>query len=525
MPAAAAGLTLYVMALSLAWRPVHDAPLMSYVGFLMQERGAVPYVDVFEMNAPGTLFLHQMLYAWVGHSERLQRLVDLSWLVATQLATFAFVRRWGAATGLLAAAAFSLDYLSWGAGQSFQRDYLCVLPVAASLCLAFRADRARLDVRAFGVGLFFGAAVTVKPPIALAFPLVVAGLLATRAVPAQGDTPHPWHVLLDDREALRAPVWALLGFVVVPALCVARLVSLGAWPAFVEVAREYWPLYTALREDATVRANPWEWSRFVGTLRGPGENSFAWVCVVALLLAVPRLLRRSVRDALEITVLFALFAAFLAYRFLAGKFWVYQSFPLFFVMSLLAGLAWWPVYAARSFRLASVQAALVGVLFLASWRHPDVPVPGIIRVQMRPSIETVAGLLRERMEPGDTVQPLDVTNGAVHAMLLARAPLASPFLYDFHFHHHPNEPIIRRLRRRMIETFERAPPRFIVLSRSWRPFGPQTAPFPELNRILVRDYELAWAAAPTDLVLLERRRPRAAEEAVQLKQGSGSRGP
>jgi hypothetical protein len=89
---------------------------------------------------------------------------------------------------------------------------------------------------------------------------------------------------------------------------------------------------------------------------------------------------------------------------------------------------------------------------------------------------------------------LDWTGGAVHALLIARAPLATPFLYDFYFHHHLSDPYIQNLRKRFIDALRSAKPRFIVRMTTDRPWpsGPDTSrQFPELEVLLLREYRTA----------------------------------
>ena len=50
-----------------------------------------------------------------------------------------------------------------------------------------------------------------------------------------------------------------------------------------------------------------------------------------------------------------------------------------------------------------------------------------------PDDEIAAFLLAADLQPGDTVLPVDWTEGAVHAMLIAKALPASPFIYDYYF--------------------------------------------------------------------------------------------
>ena len=46
----------------------------------------------------------------------------------------------------------------------------------------------------------------------------------------------------------------------------------------------------------------------------------------------------------------------------------------------------------------------------------------------------IAKYLKDHLEPGDTVQPMDWTGAKIlKGMLIARAKVATSFVYDFHF--------------------------------------------------------------------------------------------
>ncbi len=86
--------------------------------------------------------------------------------------------------------------------------------------------------------------------------------------------------------------------------------------------------------------------------------------------------------------------------------------------------------------------------------------------------------------------PLDVTDGAIHAMYRARTPLHGRFIYDLHFYHHARDPYIWSLRRELLRTFRDDPPDYVLSVDSWRPRGPGAADFPDLEELLAREYTI-----------------------------------
>ena len=112
-------------------------------------------------------------------------------------------------------------------------------------------------------------------------------------------------------------------------------------------------------------------------------------------------------------------------------------------------------------------------------------------------MDEIAAWLTERLEPGDTVQPLDWTGGSVHAMLLAKARLATRFLHDYEFYHHVSTPYVQELRTSFLSQFEDAAPRFVIevfdASKPWVSGLDTSRSFPELEAVLRTDYSVAFA--------------------------------
>src|SRR2546422_4321934 len=99
--------------------------------------------------------------------------------------------------------------------------------------------------------------------------------------------------------------------------------------------------------------------------------------------------------------------------------------------------------------------------------------------------------LRARLAPGDTVQVLDTTEGGLHALFRLGVREPTRFLYDFHFFHDENTPVVRALRAELIRDLDARPPRVIVVfERGWPAGGyERVARFPALAARLRERYE------------------------------------
>ena len=297
-----------------AWRPVHDQVLMEYVAFAHDAFGKLPYRDIFEMNPPGTHLLHLLLFALVGRNELGLRIVDLTWLLATGIAVLVYLRPAGLRVGLTAACLFTIDYLSLGPLHSMQREYLCVLPAALALCLAFRA-RGPIARRTFWIGVLYGVVLTIKPLLAVGVIPVLLAVLHARWREL-GPSPARSRVVTALGQTLAAG--AIGGLL--PALgCVLYLASTDSLLPFLRIVRDYWPLYAQLGGDGSVRAGLLATSTLDGVRSVIGTGTMLALFPVGSYAIATRLREPELRP--EVLTLFATVAAFVAYIALNGKFW------------------------------------------------------------------------------------------------------------------------------------------------------------------------------------------------------------
>lgn len=486
--------------LSLRWPLVHDLPILLYDGFLMQELGRVPYRDFVEVNAPGTMLLHAFLHGLTGGDSLLLRLVDLAVLAGVWVSTTLALGGHGRRAGLLASACFTLAYLAGGPVQALQREYLCVLPLSVSAALVFRAGGSprSQSLRVAAAGLLAGAAVTVKPPLVLCWAPLVAFALWQR--PGDGAQSSA-------RARAEAALAFVLGLAVVPGLVLAWMWRVGALDAYLDLARNYYPLYLQLDGNAVVRQ-----SGLLLTLRRYAFDTLALVpqypFVVLSFLGLGfawtyrgRPLFAQCLAAAGVALCGLLYVA------VAGKFWAYHGFPFFYGLSLLAGLG-------QSRGLASSGAEVLWRNFvLAAALVIGLPLGRILSeywqwragrsfVVKEGRVDLIEDYLLRHTRPSETVMPLDVTTGAVHALYRNRRPLYGRFVYDQFFYHHVDHPYIQRLRRELLAEFGREGPDVVVRpDDTWV----RTPSFPELDAVLANDYDLVLHENDVSIF---RRRPR-----------------
>lgn len=469
-----AGLAL----VSLRWPLVQDLPILYYTSFLANEHGLVPYRDIFDMNMPGAHAAYSAITALVGYSAPAARVVDLVCLTALLLVTWRLMRWTGRRAAWAAVALFALLYLAAGAAMSLQREFLLLLPVAAAAML-LHEERLPVALRAVLSGALLGVATTIKPHAIVAGPVLLGVLLRDAE---EGRRP------VRSRLAL-ASIW-VVGLTAPIGLVCAWLWSAGALGAFVDIVTQYWPLYTSLTGAPPyrvvsgverVRELAGGYATLVTTKR------LAWTLAAVLgSTMVVRGLARGHRVSGRLWLVPGLTLAFSFYPVVAGKFWHYHWLPFGYFAALTCALA-----VADRARGWSGPGAWVLVLFCLGmpWPRADVDPHNALRLVHAREIadQLIAGL-----RPGETVQALDWTGVALHAMLLARAPAATPFLEDVHFHHHVSHPYIRGLRERFLSDLTRAAPRFVIeVEQAGWDTQPETArEFPALQAWLAGSYRV-----------------------------------
>ena len=469
--------------LSLRWPLVHDLPIMLYVGFLVADLGAVPYLEVFDMNAPGTILVYALLHVLTDGQDLPLRLVHLFTLLAIGGATSVALRRFGWRSGVLASACFALACLCGGPNEVLQRETLCMLLLAVSAAMVFgRRSADRAEWVFVIAGLCAGAAVSIKPPVLIFWlPLFLDCFGRERHV-ARAFLPG-WGVSLARAGGLFA-----IGLLVSLAAVVLWLAQQGALTSYLDMIRHYYPLYAQLGPDGEVVQPSFGATMDRYVVRTLPMLAAGPLAVLAFVGIRPGWESAERRMRPQVLALVALVGATLLYIPIGGKFWFYHQIPLFYALSLCAGLAATTPLSPRGGACHALVVLAAAVVLLPlnqldgefrMWhlgqRHP-------VR---RGQVEALTTFLRTHAGPDDKILPLDVSGGAIHAMYELRYPLHGRFIYDLHFYHHVDDPYIASLRQELVATLTEDPPDFVIRWKSWRPHGYRCSKeFPELDALL-----------------------------------------
>lgn len=524
-------LLLVEAAFSLAWPIAHDQAPLLYQAFLMRTQGRLPYRDLFDFQMPGAYAAFYILGLLSRFDPLRIRLLDLTLLAALLGLTYSFMRGFGRKPALTAVTLFGLKYLQGGPSLALQREYLLLVFVALALFLfvhrpPFIVQDGYPLPRCLLIGLCFGLAAVIKPQAAIGLlPFLLFDLTdwikSRRGLPPPSSTVH----------GPPSIVPLLAGFSIPIATTLIWLAVTGALTPFLDIALNYWPLYAQINGELVVLTGPARWLYLLDQLWRLGGHGL-WLLPAGLgtylslrRASLPDPTRRLLLLLLWLSLSYALYPA------LTGQFFPYHYLPFVYFIVLLSSFCLIDLKETKSMNHANVvttsvvrpkkhktplcsfvpfvvknfsinyrklQAAALALLTLVLLLTLRPPAAILRQIEGRPlppaggRAEKIAAYLQTHLQPGQTVQPLDWTGGALQAMLTARAPLATTFVFDFYFYHHLSSPYIQGLRTRFIRELQAASPAYIVeitsMDKPWVN-GPDTSrDFPELRAFLAANY-------------------------------------
>jgi hypothetical protein len=488
-------LGIYLIAeiiLSLQWRIQLDLPIMLYLSFLKDKFGYVPYRDFFDMNMPGAYEAYSLIGRISGYHDLGVRLVDIILIIIIILVTYFWMKKFGRVVALSGGILFGLTYLRLGPNMSLEREYISLVAIVVAVWVA-SLSRLNFVIRNGIVGILFGIAATIKPQAAIGF----APILIVETIDSWRNTKNEPRKFLRLLASRIAPI--VIGFLIPLAVMFVYLWSTNALNGFINMATNYWPLYAGLNGVAQPTAGVARLKYDVENLLKLGGNQLWLVpCLVGILfLFLGKKLLESQDRQLVLLILLAI--AYSLYPIVSGQFWFYHWIIFVYFIIQLSSLCFIkqdisvslirkivPIVAILSCVIVSLYPSR---LFTDQLRGRPLKAPEDGRA------DEIARYLKANLKSDDLVQPLDWTGGAVQAMLISNARLATPYVYDFYFYHNVSSPYIQTQRERFIESMEQSHPRFIVqVDFDVRPMvsgNDTTYEFKELNKLLDRDYSVA----------------------------------
>lgn len=481
-----------VFILSLNHQVNADLAMLHYSAWLINERSFVVYRDIFELNFPGPFLFHSLIGRIAGYDALPLRFVDLALLLLLGSASWKILSPVSRPAATAGFALFVLFYLVHGAEFVLERDYLALLP--AVLAFAVACD-ARHSLRQVAITAALAAiSCSMKPNAVVQVPVLVWMLWQQPAT----------------RQNINTAALFFLVMAITAAVPFAWVSRLGGLDAFIEIYRNFVPVYASSRYDL------WHYDSNAERLAFLLQN-YVKFGGIACLLALPGLAwawLTRMDDGIvrrRILQLGAMTLAFTFYEVIAGKFWLNHMFPsaywAFLCFALLlakpAAIRWQTVTA--PFLLIPV----IGIGWLAGQHSATQMYQAYLQEKHEPqqwrARQIAEFLLQQSLQDNDRVQVLDMAGDGQAALLLAQATTATRHLIDVPLYMQPASAGTRALRKELISELSAQPPRFIVYFEQYlHPGGGnRLREFSELAALLDSRYDVA---VQTDGYTIFRRR-------------------
>ena len=446
------------------WPLFHDAAIMHYVVFLM-DHGWRPYVDIVDINMPGSYMVEWFAVHTFGLGSVAWRLFDLATMAVVLISAVLIASKQDRLAGLLGGMAILLFHLSNGPADVGERDWNLMVFLLAGFAVYVLALRRRQPRLFFVFAALSGFAAAIKPP-AFPFPfalLLLAGLHLRR-----------------DRQPLRPWLLAAFAGACVPAAAVCLFLwHYHAFAAFLGIARGLVPFY-AVNGNLPL---PYLLHVALGIYLLGIALIAAWVCWVQAGW------RRWNTQALLLGILFGGFL-FLSQR----KGWQQHKATLFAFLLLWITMEFAPGLRAVASRSRFASAAGLGLLtlLLVTWTLP---------VRNFPFFVPGAAAIEADLQPIGTqaltrnVQCVEMVSGCIHALYDLRLQPSTGFLFDSFLFTPSPDAAVQTLRSRFLTELTQQPPAILIVGASdWGVAGSvsyaRLAAWPAFQQFLDHDYTL-----------------------------------
>jgi dolichyl-phosphate-mannose-protein mannosyltransferase len=387
---------------TLTYRMETDHGVFAYMGAAILD-GRWPYLQTWESDFPGLMWLQAAEIALLGRSMVMFRMFDLACQLASVYCIWRIALRLtgDAAGGVVAAVMFCLVYQGYGSWNTAQREGFGLVFVLCGFLMQFTSERRPDWATAAGIGLTLGIAATIKPTLLA---------LAAFHLPAV--------VRWIRRSAWTALLAAFLGFAAPVALVIGVYWLLGGLRQMYEACIAYQTIYTARLRGSD--ALPTYWLHKFSRL---GTHAIVLPLVYVPFLALSD--RRVNRLALLLAYVGSVYAVFVQGTFagyhyipglgvgsiligdmyaavsravLGGRTWKIgtRRLPIRLAVAGLLAVVLVPVYMRRSTVATLVTLRFLGPPSSAEFRNATV-------FDLREDLD-VASYLREHTRPDDPVQ-------------------------------------------------------------------------------------------------------------------------
>lgn len=444
-------------ALSMNWRQVHDLPILNYIAFLINKFGYKPYKEIFETSMPGVILVHVILTKIAGYGDFAMRVFDLLFFLLLSFFSYKIFSKIDKRASIIGICFFGLYYLWEGHSMSLERDYIAILPILVALF--FMVDKSRF----FLSGLFWAIAFWIKPHL-------LVGLI-----------PIFIFLKINFKGNLKSIIgYFIIGFFVFGSIIFGWLAFNQVFFSWWEIFTQYLPLHIKMPHNLVILEQndrlPYLW-RGLSTF-GQQAKWFYPLFVVGI---ITIFLVRERKTKNLIFLFISLVFVYWIYTAISGQFWKYHWMPFKYFLIMTAslifskkiGFAFFSQFKFSNnlwlkkdpflnviYLLGLVVFSFFYVKPITTWNEQ---IRGNQVISEKNNLaDELTNLIIENTKPSDKIQVLDWTEGSIQALLQAKRPLATPFLYDYVFYHQIANPYVLELRKRFLKDLALNKPIWII---------------------------------------------------------------
>ncbi|MBX6379653.1 MAG: glycosyltransferase family 39 protein [Thermoflavifilum aggregans] len=382
--------------------------------------GAIPYKEIFDMNMPGTYWIHMATLQLFGESNLGFRIVDLLFLCITLFAGGKILKPFGITSILLFVISFAGIHLSGGEVAMGERDFFMIACISVSIWLFLNAQKKFYFLNLFLSGIFLGYATGIKPTGILFFILLCGALFLS-----QKD---------DHKKMLKGTLFITIGYLFFPALFVLWIVDKGGLSSFLDMLIHYLPIFNKGAKNSIFTLISTIWRTPVGIL------------LVFFILSIPFLKElihdNSKKRIINLLILFGILFSLMHYLVQGTNFY-YHLYPLYFFSSVFLSIIIYYLLGSDDKRIK-----LFGFLMIISWMCilDLFTIPTIVKkanpinqydrqVAEQPAMiqEIVDKLKKDSIHKHEKVQVFDELGGGPNVLLELHADIPTRFLQEVHF--------------------------------------------------------------------------------------------
>lgn len=482
-------LSIGIAICSLKWLYGIDNQFLLYSAFLTDNFHLLPYRDFFANQMPLVFFIYFVLTKIFGYSYLGLRIADLLFLFTFLGLTFLLLKKISLRMAWSSIITFSLVYFIGGNNYSFQRDFILLLPILISILYTYSYPKKSIRLKSFVMGFCCSISSLIKPNAIIIFPVLFIFILLINS---------DENSKIISLKNLVPFIYSCIGFLIPVIITILYLLITDSFKSFWEIQTNFNVIYR--NSKMYIAGDPY--SSIDNVLMGyllklerfrpfliPASIGF---CISVFRSELDRRQRLLIWQFALLSVLFIL------YVIIAGKFLYYHWIPFAYFIIILSSTCFVKPVSTKKYSTSLELIALLSIFFIITFQifrpqnidyfKEEFSGKGTGNDNLHsfyPNINYTANYLRTNLKPGDKVLSLDDIGTGFHAMLLAKAEMATyyPFeaLFSFAEREFPNSEYLHRIHSDYMNKFKMVKPKFVLeFSRSKH--------FDDLQQILNTNY-------------------------------------